>query len=615
MLLDIGVSCIGGLFTVGLLFLVLSFESVKARTIGVIALLLLKLARDGSWIGILINFRLTGGFATPNLETLKMVVWNFGMLVQSALPAFDRLMVGIFFFAELLLFVAGVKLIRTARISWRQSFSLMIFAGAISVSFVAGDAWRRNRFQGNPFQLAYHSITHPWLGSQWLTFRALPFPWNYLNGIVTTHQNNACLNMAGKLGRNPKFSKDIHIIAEPETSEPPVSAVLIGIQLESINLPLALSNLVDGSATMPYLKDLLTRSGYLKGPSPLFTSIQEGSTSDAEFAVLCGLEPSIKERSFFRITALRRECLPKVLRHKGFYTISSHANYLHIWNRSVAYPVLGFDQMFSLGDMNTADSNNNDYVKVSDHDSLAFTIAQLSSPSLKNKNIFVHFLGIETHSPYQNSMEALPVLRKEALECPSCDESLLATLARRSNHVDDGLHQGIRKIRDASLADGRVYVVYIYGDHAPPVRRNAFEDATALHKSIAALTSHDQALPYAALVIRGGHTQVLKFDASKNNGFSQPDVIGVLAEQLGSQGLLELQPLRHSLERFSVERRGFEHPYRLSQGQLISKNNILELNAGDTYWDEIMRTEKAFGCSLPIADMDSPEEAATINGI
>lgn len=95
----------------------------------------------------------------------------------------------------------------------------------------------------------------------------------------------------------------------------------------------------------PRFYSLWDETGRSTALSPTFS----GGTANAEFEVLCGFPVDIwavkYELGFNEVP-----CLPAQLRDAGYRTFASHPNDAGFWNRSNAYPRLGFDEFWAKPD-------------------------------------------------------------------------------------------------------------------------------------------------------------------------------------------------------------------------------------------------------------------------
>lgn len=95
----------------------------------------------------------------------------------------------------------------------------------------------------------------------------------------------------------------------------------------------------------PRFYALWDRTGRSTALSPTFS----GGTANAEFELLCGF-PVDSWAVKYELGFNEVPCLPALLRADGYRTFASHPNDAGFWNRSNAYPRLGFERFWSKAD-------------------------------------------------------------------------------------------------------------------------------------------------------------------------------------------------------------------------------------------------------------------------
>lgn len=95
----------------------------------------------------------------------------------------------------------------------------------------------------------------------------------------------------------------------------------------------------------PRFYALWDETGRSTALSPTFS----GGTANAEFEVLCGF-PIDSWAVKYEVGFNEAPCLPRLLAEQGYRTVASHPNDAGFWNRSSAYPRLGFETFWSKPD-------------------------------------------------------------------------------------------------------------------------------------------------------------------------------------------------------------------------------------------------------------------------
>lgn len=168
------------------------------------------------------------------------------------------------------------------------------------------------------------------------------------------------------------------------------------IVLESFFDPTTLG--IDWVPEDPFPEDfraLWAQTGHSMALSPVFG----GYTANAEFEALCGFP--VTENAVFFEGWLRRQvpCLPSVLAGAGYQTITSHPNVAGFWNRTNAYPLIGFEHYLSKADFDLGDSVGGLLLDRSLYDQVLDQLHQLPA----DRPVFNYMLTYHGHLPYPRS--------------------------------------------------------------------------------------------------------------------------------------------------------------------------------------------------------------------
>lgn len=133
--------------------------------------------------------------------------------------------------------------------------------------------------------------------------------------------------------------------------------------------------------------------------STIMAPVFGGYTANSEFEMLCGF-PVLQNAVFFE-GWLRNAapCLPKLLAETGYRTIASHPNVPGFWNRSNAYPLIGFDEYLSKDDFDMSDSVDNLLMDSSMYTQVYSHIEETQS----DQPVFNYMLTYFGHLPYPSS--------------------------------------------------------------------------------------------------------------------------------------------------------------------------------------------------------------------
>ena len=101
---------------------------------------------------------------------------------------------------------------------------------------------------------------------------------------------------------------------------------------------------INNQEITPNLNRLTKNSLYF---NKFYPQITTGTSSDTEFTFETGLLPSTSGITFVSYFDRKYESLANILKNKGYYTFSMHANDGDYWNRNAMYKTFGYDKFYS----------------------------------------------------------------------------------------------------------------------------------------------------------------------------------------------------------------------------------------------------------------------------
>lgn len=224
-------------------------------------------------------------------------------------------------------------------------------------------------------------------------------------------------------------------------------ANVIVLQVEALQ-SMVLGSEVDGVTVTPNLDRLASRSLRFDN---FFHQASQGRTSDAELLVDCSLHPAKFGTAFFRYADDDFTCLPESLRDKGYATSVHHAYQGSFWNRNAMYPVLGYDDFFTIKDYRLDEEVG---WSLGDNSFLTQTAERLEATDAP---FYAKVVTITSHHPYD-----LPTLDPD-LDVGTLDDTQLGDYLRSIHYTDAALGSFLDWFDDSPLAEDTILVVY--GDH------------------------------------------------------------------------------------------------------------------------------------------------------
>lgn len=137
-----------------------------------------------------------------------------------------------------------------------------------------------------------------------------------------------------------KFSEEVH-------KDNKYTGILEGMNVVFIHMESIQNFLVNmqvnGVEITPTINKLSKEGMYF---SNFFPQISIGTSSDTEFTLNTSLMPASSGTVFVQYYDRDYVSIPKLLKEKGYYTFSAHANGSSMWNRNNMHPSLGYEDMY-----------------------------------------------------------------------------------------------------------------------------------------------------------------------------------------------------------------------------------------------------------------------------
>lgn len=156
---------------------------------------------------------------------------------------------------------------------------------------------------------------------------------------------------------------------------------------------------VNGTQITPTLNKLSKEGMYFDN---FYPQISVGTSSDTEFTLNTSLMPVSSGTAFVQYYNRNYVSIPKMLKEKGYYTFSSHANNSAMWNRVNMHPSLGYEEMVFKSDFDVTDETDKRWVGLglSDYDFFLQLQPRLEKIEQEHENYMCTLIQLSNHSPY-----------------------------------------------------------------------------------------------------------------------------------------------------------------------------------------------------------------------
>jgi len=224
---------------------------------------------------------------------------------------------------------------------------------------------------------------------------------------------------------------------------------LIVIQLEAFQ-NFVIGTEYNGQEITPNLNALLeTDTLYF---DHYFTNTGKGNTADAEFTSMNSLYP-LEDGEIYRLYQDNTfNGLPWLMRGLGYYSFAMHGYYGDFWNREAAYPNQGFQNYYSMEDL-----NQDELIGIGVSDKSMFR--QLVSILKEQVDPFFAFaITLSNHHPFEleDKYRTLSLLEQD-------QGTKFGDYLETVHYTDEAIGQLIQELKENGLYENTV--IALYGDH------------------------------------------------------------------------------------------------------------------------------------------------------
>ncbi|WP_223640467.1 LTA synthase family protein [Planococcus sp. 4-30] len=227
---------------------------------------------------------------------------------------------------------------------------------------------------------------------------------------------------------------------------------LFVIQVESLQ-NFVIGRSLNGQEITPHLNELLSESAYF---STVFQQVGAGTTSDAEWMVNTGLYPEGMIPTANSLTGKEVPSLARSLKEKGYGSATYHADDVSFWNRDVLYPVLGYEEIFSIEDIPDIKQ-----VGFGPADEVLFDFAANELPRQLEayERIYANIVTVTSHTPFEMPDDM------QYLNLPAeYEEMYIGNYLQSIRYADEQIGAFIQTLKDQGIYDESL--IAIFGDHS-----------------------------------------------------------------------------------------------------------------------------------------------------
>ena len=254
---------------------------------------------------------------------------------------------------------------------------------------------------------------------------------------------------------------------------------VIVIHAESLQ-GIAINRTFNGEEVTPNLNRLIKEGLYF---SNFYSQVSVGTSSDTELTFNTSLMPTQNGTAFVSYFDRTYISTPSLLKDKGYYTFSMHANNGDFWNRRAMHESLGYDKFYSK-ETYEVDDENVIGLGLSDKSFFAQSVEKLKKISEEHDKYYGYIITLTNHTPFSDTDKygEFAVTMKttitnedgteEEIESPYLEGTKLGNYFKSVHYADEALGEFFNEMDEAGLLDNTA--VIIFGDHDARLPRSEF---------------------------------------------------------------------------------------------------------------------------------------------
>ncbi len=275
--------------------------------------------------------------------------------------------------------------------------------------------------------------------------------------FFTSHVTDIYETISDNLAQEEMEQEEILEVLEkvtPETKLPKYNGIgkgknLIVIQLEAVQ-DFVIGAEYNGQEITPNLNRLVEENTLYY--DHYYTNTGKGNTADAEFSSMNSLYPVDDGESYRLFQDNTFHGLPWLMREQGYYAFAVHGFEGTFWNRESAYPNQGFQDFYSMEDLEQDELIGMGISDKSMFRQLVGILQQQTTP------FFTFAITLSNHHPFDIDDQYRTMTLK-----PEDEETKFGDYLQSVHYTDEAIGQLIADLKAAGLYENTV--IALYGDH------------------------------------------------------------------------------------------------------------------------------------------------------
>lgn len=209
-----------------------------------------------------------------------------------------------------------------------------------------------------------------------------------------------------------------------------------------------------------------------------YSQVGVGTSSDTEFTFNTSLMPSTKGTVFVNYFDREYVSIPKLLKEKGYYTYSMHANAGEFWNRNIMHETLGYNKFYSR-DSYIIDETIG--LGLSDKSFFSQSVDIMKEiKETEGTPFYSTLIMLSNHTPFSD-LDLMPEydttinveINNRTITREYISNTDLGNYIRSVHYADEAIGEFIEKLDAEGLLDNTVLL--IYGDHDARLDKDDFD--------------------------------------------------------------------------------------------------------------------------------------------
>lgn len=297
--------------------------------------------------------------------------------------------------------------------------------------------------------LIFTMITNPFSSAAVARVNSMEF--------FTSHVGDIYEVIANNLAKSEMDEEEILEVVSDNIIEPQIPKYyqigegknLVVIQLEAFQ-DFVINALYNGQEITPNLNRLIENDTIYF--DQYFSNVGKGNTADAEFSSLNSLYPLIDGEIYRLYEDNVFNGLPWLMREQGYKAFAVHGYEGDFWNREAAYPYQGFEDYYSLEDLNQDEIFG---MGISDKSMFSQLVSILKE---QQEPYFSFVITLTNHHPFilDEEYRSLELLEEDV-------DTKFGDYLQTVRYTDEAIGQFISDLKEAGLYNNTVFA--LYGDH------------------------------------------------------------------------------------------------------------------------------------------------------